>query len=141
MIAYFDTSALLKLVIAETGSDQARQLWEQASEVVVSRLGWAEALAALAAARRAHRLTHESHAAAIQVFRQCFARCTVISLADHLVERAAELAADYELRAADSIHLATALEVLEPDTVFVTWDKRLRQAALQAGLVTAPAES
>ena len=36
-------------------------------------------------------------------------------------------------------HLATALAVMEADSVFVTWDKRLRQAALQAGLVTAPA--
>jgi uncharacterized protein len=63
----------------------------------------------------------------------------VVSVADRLVERAAELAVSSDLRAADAIHLATALAVMEADSVFVTWDKRLRQAADQAGLVTAPA--
>jgi predicted nucleic acid-binding protein len=141
VIAYFDTSALLKLVIAEAGAEQARLLWEQSSEIVVSRLAWTEAMAALAAARRGRRLTDQDYATAIEVFRECFARCTVASVADHLVEQAAELAADYDLRAADAIHLATALAVMEPDSVFVTWDKRLQQAAIQAGLVTAPARS
>jgi uncharacterized protein len=139
VIAYFDTSALIKLVIAEAGADQARLLWEQASEVVVSRLAWPEALAALAAARRGRRLTDASHAAAVELFGVCFARCTAVSVADHLVERAAELAAVYDLRAADAIHLATALAALEDDSVFVSWDKRLQQAAIQAGLVAAPA--
>lgn len=141
MIAYFDTSALLKLVIAEAGADQARLLWEQSSEIVVSRLAWTEAMAALAAARRGRRLTDQGYAAAVEVSRECFARCTVANVADHLVEQAAELAAEYDLRAADAIHLATALAVMEPDSVFVTWDKRLQQAAIQAGLVTAPAGS
>jgi len=139
VIAYFDTSALLKLVIAEAGADQASLLWERASEVVVSRLVWPEALAALAAARRGRRLTEEGHAAAVRLFRDLFGRCTVVSVADHLVERAAELASGYDLRAADAIHLATALAVMEPGSIFVTWDKRLQQAAIQAGLVTAPA--
>jgi predicted nucleic acid-binding protein len=64
----------------------------------------------------------------------------VVSVADPLVDRAAELAG-YHLRAADAIHLATAMAVLESDSLFITWDKRLRQAASRAGLVTAPAES
>jgi hypothetical protein len=140
VIAYFDTSALLELVIAEADADQASLLWERASEVVVSRLVWPEALAALAAARRGRRLTEEGHAAAVRLlFRDLFGRCTVVSVADHLVERAAELASGYDLRAADAIHLATALAVMEPGSIFVTWDKRLQQAAIEAGLVTAPA--
>jgi len=141
VIAYFDTSALLKLVIAEDGAEHARLVWEQASEIAVSRLAWTEALAALAAARRGRRLTDGGYASAVEVFRACFARCAVVSVTDHLVDRAADLAAEYDLRSADAIHLATALAVLEDDSVFVTWDKRLRQTALQAGLVTAPAGS
>ena len=141
MIACLDTSALLKLVVAEDGADHARLLWEQASEIVVSRLAWTEALAALAAARRGRRLSNEGYAAAVAILRACFARCTVVSVADHLVERAADLAADYDLRAADAIHLATALAVMEADFIFVTWDKRLRQAALQTGMVASPADS
>ena len=52
MIAYFDTSALLKLVIAEDGADQVELLWQSVGEVVVSRLAWPEAVAAFAAAQR-----------------------------------------------------------------------------------------
>jgi uncharacterized protein with PIN domain len=47
VIAYFDASALLKVVIAEGGAEQARSLWGQAGEVVVSRLARPEAVAAL----------------------------------------------------------------------------------------------
>jgi len=141
VIAYFDTSALMKLVIAEDGADQAKLLWQQAGEVVVSRLAWPEAIAALAAARRGGRVSHEGYQTATDGLRSCFERCTMVSLADPLVDRAADLAAGYDLRAADAIHLATALAVMEADSVFVTWDERLRQGAIQAGLVSAPAGS
>jgi uncharacterized protein len=139
VIAYFDTSALLKLVIDEDGTEQASSLWQQAGEVAVSRLAWPEAVAALAAARRGRRVSDEGQQTATDGLRSCLERCTVVSLADPLVDRAAELAAGHDLRAADAIHLATALAVIEADSVFVTWDKRLRLAAAQAGLVSAPA--
>jgi predicted nucleic acid-binding protein len=141
VIAYFDTSALLKLVIAEDGADQAELLWQSVGEVVVSSLAWPEAVAALAAAQRGRRLTDEDHRTAIGALRLCFDRCTTISVADRLVDHAADLAADLHLRAADAIHLATALAVMEADSLFVTWDRRLRLAAIQAGLVSAPAQS
>jgi len=141
VITYFDTSALLKLVIAEDGADQAQLLWEAAGEVVASRLAWPEAVAALAAARRGRRLTDEGHRTAIDALRSCFDRCTTVSVADRLVDRAADLAGDLHLRAADAIHLATALAVMEADSLLVTWDRRLRLAAVQAGLVSAPAQS
>jgi hypothetical protein len=141
VIAYFDTSALLKLVIAEKGADQAIFLWRQARGIVVSRLAWPEAVAALAAARRGRRLGDRGYEAAADGLRRCFERCTMISVADPLVDQAADLTVGYDLRAADAIHLATALAVMEADSLFVTWDRRLRLAAAQAGLVTAPADA
>jgi uncharacterized protein len=139
VIAYFDTSALIKLVIAEDEADQARLLWQRAGEVVASRLAWPEGIAALAAARRGRRVSDEGYQAASDRLRVCLERCTMVSVADPLVDRAADLAAGHNLRAADAIHLATALAAMEADSVFVTWDKRLRLAAIQAGLVAAPA--
>ena len=65
----------------------------------------------------------------------------MVSVADPLVECAAELAAGYHLRAADAIHLATAMAAVESDSILITWGKRLRQVATRAGLVTALAES
>jgi uncharacterized protein len=139
VIAYFDTSALLKLVIAEDGAEHARSLWQQAGEIVVSRLARPEAVAALAAAHRGRRVSDEGYRTATHALRSCFERCTMVSIADPLVDRAADLATGYDLRAADAIHLATALAVIEADSVFVTWDKRLRLAAVHAGLASAPA--
>jgi uncharacterized protein len=141
VIAYFDTSALLKLIIAEKGADQAILLWQQASEIVASRLAWPEAVAALAAAHRGHRVSDEGYQTAGEELRRCFERCTMVSIADPLIDRAADLTVGYDLRAADAIHLATALAVMEADSLFVTWDRRLRLAAAQAGLITAPAQS
>jgi uncharacterized protein len=116
-------------------------LWQSVGEVVVSRLAWPEAVAALAAAQRGRRLTDEDHRTAIGALRLCFDRCTTVSVADRLVDQAADLAADLHLCAADAIHLATALAVVEADSLFVTWDRRLRLAAVQAGLGSAPAKS
>jgi predicted nucleic acid-binding protein len=141
VIAYFDTSGLLRLVIAEDGADQAISLWQQAGEVVVSRLAWPEAVAALAAARRGRRVSDEGYRTATERLQSCVERCTVVSLVDSLVDRAADLATTHDLRAADAIHLATALAVMEADSVFVTWDKRLRRAAVGSGLACAPAAS
>jgi uncharacterized protein len=141
VIAYFDTSALIKLVVAEAGAEQARLLWQHAAEIVVSRLAWVEAHAALAAARRAGRIAGDGYVAAVRGIRQCFERCTVVGFADPLVDHAADLAAEHALRAADALHLATSLAVLEPDSVLVTWDRQLLQAAGRAGLVTAPGTS
>ncbi len=56
-------------------------------------------------------------------------------------DRPAELATGYELRAADAMDLATALAAMEADFLFVTWDQRLRLAAVQAWLASAPAGS
>lgn len=42
------------------------------------------------------------------------------------------------LRARDTIHLATALSLEEPDLVFAPWDGDLRWAAGELGLPIAP---
>jgi predicted nucleic acid-binding protein len=109
VIAYFDTSALLELVIAEDGADQAELLWQAAGEVVVSCLVWPEAVATLAPARRGRRLTDEGHRTASGALRSCIDRCTTVSVADRLVDRAADLAPDLHLRAADASNALTAL--------------------------------
>jgi uncharacterized protein len=64
MIAYFDTSAVVPLLIAERGSDRAASLWESADRVVSVRLTYPETRAALAQAHRLGRLTarHLRHA-------------------------------------------------------------------------------
>ena len=55
-----------------------------------------------------------------------------------LARQAGDLAAGHHLRGYDAVHLASALR-LGSDTMLVTWDDRLRDAAVDAGLAVAPA--
>jgi len=61
---------------------------------------------------------------------------SVIQPSDSLRRRAADLVDDYDLRAADSLQLAAALEWCEgatQDCVFLTLDLKLREAAVLSG--------
>jgi predicted nucleic acid-binding protein len=62
----------------------------------------------------------------------------VIELDQALVEHAAELAINRNLRSLDSIHLAAALLVPAPDMILATWDQRLHAAAAAEGLQLLP---
>ena len=53
-VIYFDSSALVKLLIAEDGSDLAEELWDGCDAAVSSRLAYPEVCAALAAAKRSN---------------------------------------------------------------------------------------
>ena len=55
-IVYFDSSAFVKLVVEEDGTDLAAALWDGCDAAVSSRLAYPEVRAALATAARAGRL-------------------------------------------------------------------------------------
>ncbi len=56
---------------------------------------------------------------------------------DSLVHRAAELAEAEALRAYDAVHLAAAVQVIEPDLVLVAGDRALLTAAESVGVMVA----
>lgn len=62
----------------------------------------------------------------------------VIEVDQPLVEHAAALALERELRSLDSLHLAAALLLPGEDLVLATWDRRLHAAALAEGLQPLP---
>ena len=57
MIAYFDTSAIVPLLIDEGATDRCTRLWNEAERIVGVRLLYPETCAALARAKRMERLT------------------------------------------------------------------------------------
>ncbi len=63
-----------------------------------------------------------------------------IRLDGRLARLAGSLADRHALTALDAIHLASALSLREPgeDVAFVTFDRRLREAALAEGLTVLP---
>lgn len=121
---YLDTSAFLKLVVAEEHSGAMRQ-WAQEldPDVFATDLLRTEALRA---ARR------HSPAALLET-RQRLAAVTLVSLTADLCQRAAELDPSI-LRSLDALHLAGALIIGDELDGLVTYDERLTAAAALHGV-------
>lgn len=134
LIAYFDTSAFLKLVVEEAWSGEAAAVWHSASRRVSSRLLYPEARAALAAAHRAGRLRSSGARNARAVFEQLWAAVEVVELTPQLAGRAGDLADRHSLRGYDAVHLASAEEVAGEDVVFVGSDAGLLGAVENAAI-------
>lgn len=132
MITYVDTSSLLNVVVEEAGSDAATAIWD-ASDVVASVcLVTVEARAALAAARRANRLTDAQHRAAKQAAAALIDRLHVVEITDDLLASAGDLAETEGLRGYDAVHLAAAL--LVDAALLTSADEELCEAGWRRGL-------
>jgi len=139
VIAYFDSSAVAKLVASdEADAGTAARLWDDAEAIVSSSIVHAETHAALAAMVRATRLTRARGAAARNALDDYLAEVDTVTADDALCRRAGHLAGRLALRGADAIHLASALAFGgDSALVLVSWDAQLSEAAATAGLATA----
>lgn len=137
MIVYFDTSALMKLFLQETGTDTVRELWEGATGRVTSVAAYPEARSAIAAATRSGRMSGSDAEEAVVELGIRYETMDVIVLDEHLAVEAGEQAARHPLRGYDAVHLASALSV--GDALMATWDGDLARAAEDAGLAVVTA--
>jgi predicted nucleic acid-binding protein len=139
VIAYFDTSALVKLVKAEQGSREARALWDRADAVLTSQLTYPEARSALRVAVGSGELSHTQHPATIRELDDLWFRVSASGVDAQIATSAGGIVDRNGLRGADAIHLSTAIVAARDDFLFVTWDRRLAESALAEGLPVAPA--
>ena len=137
MIAYFDTSALIPLLIAEPGSETAGELWDHALRVVSVRLARVEARAALGQAVRTGRVSRASARRLVTELDGLLAQLDLVEIDEILVRTAGDLADAHGLRAYDALHLAGALTLESDDLVMVAGDHALLTAAHEIGLATA----
>jgi predicted nucleic acid-binding protein len=138
VIAYFDTSAVVPLLIAEPGSTRAASLWNGADRVVSVRLIHPETRAALAQAERIGRLTARRSRDAVTEFNSLFEEIDLVEIDDTLARRAGELAEVRRLRGYDAVHLAAAIRVHDPNVVVVVaGDGALLDAATAEGMTVA----
>ena len=121
-LAYVDASAMVKLVLPEAESAEMRRWYVEAERMATSRLGIVETTRA--AARHPHDADH---------LRFVLGSIEVVELDPMIANRAAAVG-PADLRALDAIHLATALQLGDEVTSFVTYDDRLAQAARAVGL-------
>jgi hypothetical protein len=141
---YLDSSALVKLYVAETGSAWVADLCTPAAghTINLARITGAEMIAALF--RRVQigsvRLSDAQRAAA-RFRRDLSSRYELIEITESLVEAAMRLAETRALRGYDAIQLAAALELQSvrttfalPPLTFVCADHRLNAVASAEGL-------
>lgn len=125
---YLDSSAIVKLAVAEPESAALRRYLRRRRPLVSSALARAEVARALLpigepAVRRGH---------------EVLARLELIRVSDRILAAAGALLPE-ELRTLDAIHLATARQLGDDLARLVTYDERLHTAAVTAGCrVAAP---
>jgi predicted nucleic acid-binding protein len=128
LVAYVDSSALIKLVVPEAESEALR------AEVGRWSRHASSALARTEVVRAAVRVDPEARERARRVVRAV----SLIAVTDEILDRAAELEPT-ALRSLDAVHLASALSLEGVLGTVVTYDVRLGEAAGAAGLdVRAP---
>jgi predicted nucleic acid-binding protein len=137
-IVYFDASALVKLLVAEAGTEVMVQLWDACDVALSSRLVYPEVCAALAAVNRGHRLADADLPGVLQRWKEYWAEVRPIELTPTVGRRAGLLAHDHSLSGADGVHLASALAFGDGAPVLASWDRRLSAGASAEGLRTVP---
>jgi predicted nucleic acid-binding protein len=136
---YLDASALVKLLVQEAESDALNQQLMQANGVILSDLALTETASALGRRAREGTLTTPETRRLYAEAEKLAASCRPAELTPPVHRRAERLlltSRDAPLRALDALNLALALDA-EAATV-VTFDARLRHAAIAQGLFVAP---
>jgi predicted nucleic acid-binding protein len=125
-LTYLDSSAIVKLAIAEPESDALRRHLRRRRPLVSTALARAEVLRALLPAGSAALAAGECVLAGIELVR----------VNDRVLSAAASLQ-PVDLRTLDAIHLATARRFGKELAQLVTYDDRLQAAAAHLGIRTA----
>jgi predicted nucleic acid-binding protein len=126
---YLDSAAVVKLVHAETESQALRGWLDERAET-----GWVSSvLVEIESFRALARYVPE----AVTRLHPVLDQIDLIEM-NPRVRILAQTIRPVTVRSLDAIHLATALSIRRNLTSFVTYDKRLRDAAVAAGL---PADS
>lgn len=125
---YLDSSALVKLVVEEAGSQALRAYLQDAAAVggvfaMSSRLAHTEVIRAVSG-QPVDRLARA---------REVLRGVHLIGISEDILEQAAIISPS-SVRTLDAIHLATALSEIRILRHLITYDLRLAQSAMEFGL-------
>ena len=136
MIRYADSSALAKRYIEEPASPLVGRLLAEAP-LATSRLSEAEVASAIVRRWREGSFSMEVRERAFAALHLDLAVLNVVELLPAVSSLAVRLLRRHVLRAADSLQLASAIYLQEKagaSVEFMTFDRRLAEAALAEGL-------
>ncbi|RIK37623.1 MAG: VapC toxin family PIN domain ribonuclease [Chloroflexi bacterium] len=141
MNLYLDTSALVKLYIREPGSADMQRLLHESLLAATSWVGYVEVVSALTRAVRMKTLSRNSASRKLAQFQHQWGDLFHIEVTTLVITLAAPLTWEHELRAYDSLHLASALiwqETLAEPVTLATSDLQLWETARKVGLLNFP---
>jgi predicted nucleic acid-binding protein len=138
-LIYFDSSAFVKLLIQEEGSDLAVEVWDACDAALSSRLAYPEVCAALTAARRSLIVDKGKLSEIEASWEEFWGAVRPVELSFEVERSAGTITRRTLLRGADSIHLASALAVGKSHVIIAVWDRKLHDAALEEGFRVVPA--
>jgi uncharacterized protein len=143
---FFDSSALVKRYVTETGSAWVQAIThpQAGHQLLLARITWVEVLSALARLQREGNLAASPINKTIETFRYDWeTQYQVVELDQVLIKMAGRLVQSHPLRAYDGVQLAAALRIraalvntARTTFTFVTADRRLLTIAQSEGLVT-----
>jgi predicted nucleic acid-binding protein len=137
LIAYLDTSALVKRYVREPGSEEVSSLFASGSPPAVSRIAEVEAAAAFARRVREGTLPSPDLGRLLDRLARDMEECRLVEVTTEVLDRAVRAVRELPLRAYDAVHLASALWVrdrLDPEVRFVCADRVLSRIAAENGL-------
>ncbi len=139
MIAYFDSSSIVKWFFDEPNSNLARSLKGDSYIAFTSILSYPEVLSAFNRAGREGRCKKADVKNIVGEFRRIWDGFRWINVTENIIFRTSELIFKHGLRGYDAVHLASALILYEEgdgtDLFFSCFDRVLNRAAKKEGLL------
>ena len=140
MIAYFDSSSIVKWFFDEPCSDLARSVKDETDIAFTSILSYTEVISAFNRAGREGRCNKTDMKTIINEFQRIWNGFRWIKVNEKMIYRTRELIYAHGLRGYDAIQLASALILYEEgegsDLFFSCFDRVLNRAAKKEGFST-----
>ena len=135
----FDSSALVKRYVEETGTDSVKSILSTGGEIATSKLTYPEILSALMRKHRAGEIAKKLLQDIVARFERDWYHILVLEFHNDLLQTVKFLLEKYPLKAADAVHLSSALWLrnsVKVEVTFVTPDSILIKAAESENLRT-----
>ena len=132
MISYFDTSAIVKFYINETGSDVLREIFDKSEIFVTSEIAYIETVSAFIRINNEKLISDIDLKNLLSDFKNNWNDFFTLKIDFNIFRKAGLLIEKYKLRSYDSLHLASAMifrKRINKKVNFYSWDKNLNNAA------------